>query len=152
MCRVCCLRYGYYGTRVLMTSAISAHLMMADVDVLKTAVVTIYHPEGTLTQQTRDVRPTMVSCCFSCWASVITTLFITLGPFSFNHVDPHDALKHHFTSLKKTLNFPTTKDFRMRISMKLVDHYMVIFFILSPTSNHFHPLQVTEMTMVNSGF
>ena len=30
----------------------------------------------------------------------------------------------------------------MTISMKLVYHYMVIFFNFSPTSNHLHPLQV----------
>ena len=30
----------------------------------------------------------------------------------------------------------------MKISMKLACQYMVIFFNFSPTSNHFHPLQV----------
>ena len=30
----------------------------------------------------------------------------------------------------------------MNISMKLVYQYMAIFFTLSPTSNHLHPLQV----------
>ena len=30
----------------------------------------------------------------------------------------------------------------MKISMKLVSQYMVIFFNFSPTSNHIHPLQV----------
>ena len=30
----------------------------------------------------------------------------------------------------------------MKISMKLVYQYMVIFFILSLTSSHLHPLQV----------
>ena len=29
----------------------------------------------------------------------------------------------------------------MKIPMKLVYQYMVIFFNFSPTSNHFHPLQ-----------
>ena len=40
------------------------------------------------------------------------------------------------------LNFPTTKGFRMNISMKLVCQFMAIFFIFLPTSNHFHSLQV----------
>ena len=40
------------------------------------------------------------------------------------------------------LNFPTTKGFRMNISMKLVYQYMAIFFTFSPISNHLHPLQV----------
>ena len=40
------------------------------------------------------------------------------------------------------LNFPTTNGFRMKISMKLVDQYMAIFFTFSPTSSHLHPLQV----------
>ena len=30
----------------------------------------------------------------------------------------------------------------MNISMKLVYQYMAVFFNLSPTSNHLHPLQV----------
>ena len=60
----------------------------------------------------------------------------------FNPLSPHDALKHHFTSQKNRLNFHTTKGFRMKISMKLVYQYMVIFFNFSPTLNHLHPLQV----------
>ena len=50
----------------------------------------------------------------------------------------------------------------MRISLKLIDKYMAIFFNFPPTSSHLHPLQVQnrdsnsrlvvdEMTMVNSG-
>ena len=56
--------------------------------------------------------------------------------------NPHDTLKHHFTSLKTDLIFPTTKGFRMNISMKLVYRYMTILFNFLPTSNHLHPLQV----------
>ena len=37
---------------------------------------------------------------------------LTLDPLS-----THDALKHHFTSLKNRLNFPTTRGFRTKISM-----------------------------------
>ena len=40
------------------------------------------------------------------------------------------------------LNFPTTKGLERKISMKLVYQYIAIFFTLSPTSNHLHPLQV----------
>ena len=58
---------------------------------------------------------------------------VTINPLS-----PHDALKHHFTSL----NFLTTKGFRMQTSMKLACQYMVILFNCSSTSNHLHPLQV----------
>ena len=39
------------------------------------------------------------------------------------------------------LNFPTTKDFKMRIFMKLVYQYMAILVNFSPTSSHLHPLQ-----------
>ena len=39
-------------------------------------------------------------------------------------------------------NFPITKGFRMKISMKLVYQYIATFFNFSTTSNHFHPLQV----------
>ena len=34
------------------------------------------------------------------------------------------------------------KGFRMKISMKLFYQYIAIFFNISPTSKHFHPLQV----------
>ena len=40
------------------------------------------------------------------------------------------------------LTFPTTKGFRMKISMKLVYQYMAIFFIISLTSSHLYPPQV----------
>ena len=59
----------------------------------------------------------------------------------FNPLSPHDALKHHITSLK-ILNFPTNKGFRMKISMKLAHQYIAIFFNFSTTSNHLHLLQV----------
>ena len=39
-------------------------------------------------------------------------------------------------------NFPTSRGFRMNISMKLVYQYMTIFFNFPPTSSHLHPLQV----------
>ena len=59
-----------------------------------------------------------------------------------NHLSPHDALKHHFTFLKTDLIFSTTRAFRTKISMKLVNQYMTIFINFSPTLSHLHPLQV----------
>ena len=47
--------------------------------------------------------------------------------FGINPLSPHDALKHHFLSLKTDL-IPTTKGFRTKIPMKLVYQYVVIFF------------------------
>ena len=40
------------------------------------------------------------------------------------------------------LNFPTTRVFKIKISMKLFYQYMAIFFNFSPTLNRLHPLQV----------
>ena len=57
-------------------------------------------------------------------------------------LSPHDALKHHFTSLKNRLNFPTTKGFRRKISIQLFYQYITIFPNFSPTPTHLHPLQV----------
>ena len=51
-----------------------------------------------------------------------------------NPLSPHDALKHHFASLKTGFyneNFHET-----------CCQHMAIFVNFSPTSNHFHPLQV----------
>ena len=59
-----------------------------------------------------------------CWSNVAYVgLMLILNPLS-----PHDALKHHFTSLKVDFKFPTSKGFGMKISMKQVYQCMVIFF------------------------
>ena len=60
---------------------------------------------------------------------------------ALNPISPHDALKHHFTSLETDLTFLTTKGFRSNISMKLAYQYIVIF-TFSLTSNQLHPLHV----------
>ena len=51
-------------------------------------------------------------------------------------------MKASFYIAENRLNFPTTKGFRMNISMKLVRQFMAIFFNIKTTANHFHPLQV----------
>ena len=48
------------------------------------------------------------------------TLLLLVNPLS-----PRDALKHHLN----IFNFPTTRDFRTKISRKLVYQYMTNFFI-----------------------
>ena len=59
-----------------------------------------------------------------------------------NPLSPHDALKHHFTSLKTDLfYFPTIKGIRAKIPMKRVYHYMA-------TSNYLHPVQVENSRLV----
>ena len=63
-------------------------------------------------------------------------------PTLINPVSPQDALKHHFTSLKKDLIFLQQRVWKREIFLKLIYQYMVIFFNFSPTSNHLHPLQV----------
>ena len=40
-----------------------------------------------------------------------------------NPSNPHDAIKHNFTSIKKTPDFPKTRGLRIKISMKLVYQY-----------------------------
>ena len=52
------------------------------------------------------------------------------------------CLKASFYNPENRLNFLATRGFRTNISMKLAYQYMAIFFTLSPTSNHLHPLQV----------
>ena len=53
-----------------------------------------------------------------------------------------EKVKASFYIPENRLNFPTTKDFRMKILIQLVYQYMAIFFNFTPTSNHLHPLQV----------
>ena len=58
------------------------------------------------------------------------------------------CIKASFYIPGNRLNFPTTKDLRRKISMKLFDQYMAIFFNLPPTSSHLHPLQVENSRLV----
>ena len=55
---------------------------------------------------------------------------------------PARCIKASFYIPENTLDFPTTRGFRRKITMKLVYQYMVIFFNFLTTSNHLHPLQV----------
>ena len=57
-------------------------------------------------------------------------------------LEPSRCIKASFYIPENRLNFPTTKGFRTRISMKLVYQYMEIFFNFQTKSNHLHPLQV----------
>ena len=63
------------------------------------------------------------------------------GKCSVNPLSPHDALKHHFTSLKTDLIFLQLRSFRKK-SMKLFCQYMAIFFNFSLISSHLYPIQV----------
>ena len=59
----------------------------------------------------------------------------------FNPFNPHDALKHHFASLKNDLNSK---------KLGILEQFFLwcwsiitlVFFHLSPTSSHLHSLQV----------
>ena len=61
----------------------------------------------------------------------------TASPFR-----PSRCTKASFYITTNRPNFPTTKDFRMKIPMKLVYQYLAIFFNFKITSSHLHPLQV----------
>ena len=58
-----------------------------------------------------------------------------------NHVSPHDALKHHFASRKNELIFRNLVVFERKLAWNCFENNS-IFFNLSPTSSHYHPLQV----------
>ena len=83
---------------------------------------------------------------------VYTKIFQRLNPLS-----PHDALKHHFTSLKTDLIF-----LQLTVSERNFHKLPINFYNFYTTSNHLYPLQVEncdsssrlvvdKMTMVNSG-
>ena len=59
-----------------------------------------------------------------------------------NPLSPHDALKHHFTSLKIDLIFQQPRVLERTFPKKLVCQYMTISLNFSLTSNHLHRLQV----------
>ena len=52
-----------------------------------------------------------------------------------NPLNPHDALKHHITSLKTYLIF---LQLRVKITTKLAYQYITIFINFATTSNHLH--------------
>ena len=64
--------------------------------------------------------------------------YFQLQVIQLNSLSPHDALKHHFTSLKAGFIFLQTRGFRM----KIYNTCMPIFSNFSPTARHLHPLQV----------
>ena len=61
-----------------------------------------------------------------------------------NPLSPHDALKHHFTSLKTDLIFQQLRVLERKFPKNWFANrvYMTIFFNFSFASNHLHPLQV----------
>ena len=95
--------------------------------------VTKYHKQNTCNQ--KHLRIICVYCTdmFINWYE----LLIFYYPFK-----PSRCMKASFYIPKNRPNFPKTKGFLMKMSMKLVWQCMVIFFNFSLTSNHLYPLQV----------
>ena len=69
-----------------------------------------------------------------CWISSLTSV---LKPFKLPR-----CIKASFHIPENRLNFPTTRGFRTKISMKLVYQHIAIFLNFLTTLNHLHPLQV----------
>ena len=61
---------------------------------------------------------------------------------AINPLSSHFCITASFYIHENRINFPTTKGFKMKISMKLVYNTWQFFSIFSLTSNHFYPLQV----------
>ena len=67
----------------------------------------------------------------------------TTSGLRVNPLSPHDALKHHFTSLKTDLIFLQLRVLERKFPWNwFTNTVMVIFFNFQTTSNHLHPLQV----------
>ena len=81
----------------------------------------------------------------SSWVKITHICLIWDQTFAKFDVQPFKhsrCIKATFYIPENRPNFPTTKGFRMKISVNLVYQYMAIFFNFSLTSNHLHPLQV----------
>ena len=77
--------------------------------------------------------------CANCYAWISQ---IQRGKIGFiNPLSPHDALKHHFASLKNGLISWNLVVLEQAFSWNCFKNNS-IFFHLSPTSSHFHPPQV----------
>ena len=69
-----------------------------------------------------------------------TAYFTKFNDIVFNLLQPFKppwCIKASFYIPENILNFPTTKGFRTKVSMKLVFQYIVIFFNFQTTSSHF---------------
>ena len=64
------------------------------------------------------------------------------GKFRLERVKPSRCIEASFYIIENILDFFTANGFRRQLSMKLFYEYIVIFFNLSPTSNHLHSLRV----------
>ena len=62
--------------------------------------------------------------------------------YSFNPLSPHDALKHHFTSLKTDLINLQLRVLEGKFPWNCFTNTWHFPFNFSPTSSHLHPLQV----------
>ena len=80
----------------------------------------------------------------NCWNQTIPGLIDQsfVRTIIFKPLSPHDALKHHFTSMKTDLIFLQLRSFRRQKSMQLLIKYMPSFFIFSPTPRQLYPIQV----------
>ena len=59
-------------------------------------------------------------------------------------LNPHDAFKHHFTSLKIDLIFPQPGVIEQILPCNWFTNTLQFIFTFSLTSNHLHPLQVVD--------
>ena len=100
----------------------------------------------------------VIPCKLSCDFCILTILYIHVifmtnkSVMTFLYVNkylrirestrPSRSIKASFYIPVNRLNFPTTEGFVIKMSLKLIYQYMVIFFNFRPTSNHLHPLQV----------
>ena len=63
----------------------------------------------------------------------------------FNPLNPHNALKHHFASMKNQLISWVLNEKFNELFLKIND----IFFYLSPISSHLHPLHVANCDSIS---
>ena len=62
--------------------------------------------------------------------------------YIFNTLSPPRWIEASFYTIENIQDFFTAKGFKRHIFIKLFHEYIVIFFNLSPTSNHIYSLQV----------
>ena len=71
-----------------------------------------------------------------------THVKLCLATAVLNPLRPHDALKHHFISLKTDLIFIQPRVLEREFLCNWLTNTWVIVITFPPTSNHLHPLQV----------
>ena len=75
------------------------------------------------------------------WCAFTTSSYCIAITYIFNTLSPPRCIEASLYTIENIQDFFTAKGFKRQFFIQLFHEYIVIFFNLSPTSNHIYPLQ-----------